>query len=353
MKPIGEAQLKKHISSSQFLNSYVIFGEETYLKQLYVNQIIKKTVQGNEEFNFSRFSGNADMQILYDAVSQMPFMGDRRCVVLCDFDIENAKAEQIEALYSIIEEQNPTCVFVIWFDSVSVDVKKSKKFTKLVEKCEKCGGAGVQLDRKGESELIKTLTNGAVKRGCRMDTTTCKYLLEVCGRDLQTLQNEMEKLCAYAPGENITRELVNKVAVRTIDSSIFDLTAAINSGDGDLAMQILSDLFFQKVEPISILSVMSGNYVDMYRTKAAEIHGVRASDIAADFGYGNRAFVLDKASRVSRRLSLKQLNTCLGILLDADASLKSTPSTDRENYSKAVLEQTIVRLMMTAAGGRR
>lgn len=353
MKPIGEAQLKKQISSAEFLNTYVIFGEETYLKQFYVNKMIKKTVGGNEAFNFTRFSGNADMQEVYDAVVQMPFMAEKRCVVLCDFDVEAARADVLERLNRVIEEQCPTTVFIIWFDTIAVDVKKAKKLIKLVEKCEKCGGVGVQLDRRTDADLVKTLTNAALKRDCRLDSATARYMLDVCGRDLQTLQNEIEKLCAFAPGATFDRATIDRVCVRTIDSSIYDLTGAIADSNGDKAMRLLSDLLFQKVEPVSILSVMSGHYVDIYRAKAAELHGVRASSIAADFGYGNRAFVLDKASRSARKLSHDQISRCLAILLDADEALKSTPSTDKEGYSRAVLEQVIVKLLMVAAEGYR
>lgn len=353
MKPIGEAEIKKHISSGEYLCTYVIFGEETYLKQFYVNKIIKKTVGNNEEFNFARFNGNADMQSVFDAVSQLPFMGEKRCVVLCDFDIDSAKAESVEQLERIIGEQNPSCVFLIWFDTVAVDAKKSRKLAKLVEFCEKNHGAGVLLDKRSDAEILKTITGAAGKRGCRIETTNARYMLEVCGRDLQTLQNELEKLCAYAPGESITREMIDLVAVRTVDSSIFDLVAAINAGNGDKAMGILADLFFQRVEPVSILSVMSGNYVDIYRAKAAEISGLRPRDIASDFGYGNRAFVLDKAGQAAKRMSPAQITNCLQILLDADGVLKSTPSTDRDGHSRSVLEQTIVRLMMCAAGESR
>lgn len=351
MKPIGEAQLKKQIASGEWMNTYVIFGEETYLKQFYVNRMIRKTVGDNEAFNFTRFGGNADMQAVYDAVVQMPFLSERRFVLLCDFDVEAARAEVVEQLYRVIEEQCSTTVFVIWFDTVAVDVKKAKKLGKLVEKCEKCGGVGVQLDRRSDAELVKTLTNAAMKRDCRLDSAAARFMLEVCGRDLQTLQNEIEKLCAYAPRAVLTRELIERVCVRTVDSSIYDLTAAIADRNGDKAMGLLGDLLFQKVEPISILSVMSGHYVDMYRAKAAEIHGVRPAAIAGDFGYGNRAFVLDKASRAAKKLSAQQLSRCLRILLEADAALKSTPSTDKEGYSRAMLEQVIVKLLMVAAEG--
>lgn len=352
MKPISEIQLKKHISSGEFLNTYVIFGDETYLKQTYVNNMIKKICGGNDEFNFARFNGNVDMQSLYDAVSQLPFMSEKRCVVVCDLDIESSKAEVIEQLVGLVEEQIESTVLIFWLDTVEVNLKKCPKLSKFIEKCEKNRGTGVELNRKSVSELLKLLSNGASKRGCRLETTVARYLVEVCGSDLQTLQSELDKLCSYAPGESISREMIDKVAVRSIDASIYDLTKAINASNGDRALEIIADLFFQKVEPIAILSVLSGNYVDMYRAKAAENDGIRPRDIANDFGYYGRGFVLDNAASAARRLSAAQLSDCLGVLLEADRALKSTRVLDKTGYARTMLEQTVVRLMMIAAGGR-
>ena len=78
LKPIGEAQLKKQISSGEFLNTYVIFGTETYLKQHYVNKIIQKAVGNADAFNYVRFDGNVDVRELNDAVSQLPFLCEKR-----------------------------------------------------------------------------------------------------------------------------------------------------------------------------------------------------------------------------------------------------------------------------------
>ena len=346
MKPIGEAQLKKQISSGELLNTYVIFGTETYLKQHYVNKIIQKAVGNADAFNYVRFDGNVDVRELNDAVSQLPFLCEKRCVVVCDFDVEAARADLLEGIYAILDQQVETTVLIFWFDTVEVNPKKAPKLTRLVERCEKNRGAGVQLDQRSESELMKLLKNSAEKRGCRMEPTVCRHMLEVCGRDLLTLQSELEKLCFYAPGESISREMVDRVCVRTIDASVYDLTRAIHAKNADRAMEIIADLFFEKVEPVVILSVLSGCYIDMYRARAAENAGLKPREIANDFGYYGRGFVLDNASAAARGLTMAQLSACLGILMEADRALKSTRAQDKAGYARTMLEQTVVRLML-------
>lgn len=353
MKPIAEAQLRKQISSGEFLNTYVIFGNETYLKQYYVNKIIHKAVGDATAFNYVRFNGTVDPRELNDAVSQLPFLCEKRCVVVCDFDVEDARADQLEGIYSILDQQIETTVLIFWFDTIGVNPKKAPKLTRLVERCEKNRGVGVQLDQRSETELIKMLKNSAEKRGCRMEPTVCRHMLEVCGRDLLTLQSELEKLCFYAPGESITCDMINRICVRTVDAGVYDLTRAIHAKNADRAMEIIADLFFEKVDPVVILSVLAGCYIDMYRAKAAENAGLKPREIADDFGYYGRNFVLDNASAAARGLTMSQLSACLDTLMQADRALKSARAQDKTGYARTVLEQTVVKLMLCRRGASR
>ena len=51
----SEQQLKANVSNGNILNSYFIFGDDTFLKKLYVDKIIDKTVDRNDDFNFVSF----------------------------------------------------------------------------------------------------------------------------------------------------------------------------------------------------------------------------------------------------------------------------------------------------------
>ena len=58
-----------------------------------------------------------------------------------------------------------------------------------------------------------------------VDEMTLNYLIETCGTNLQNLMNEIRKLIEHA-GENgmITIQDVNDLAIKQIESIIFDLT---------------------------------------------------------------------------------------------------------------------------------
>ena len=344
MKSITETELKKQIKGT-LAPVYLIYGDETYLKQHYVNSIIKKAAGGDQSFNFNRFDGAPDMQALFDATSQLPLLHPTKCVLVCDCDIEKLPAAELEKLLEIVEEPFDTTILLFWFDTVEIQVKKAAKFKKLAASVEKRGGCTVELGHKSPAELQRMLCDGAARRGCRMEPTTARYLIETCSDDLQTLLNELEKLCAFAPGQHITREIIDQAAVRSVDVSIYNLAKALTAGRMGEAMHILDDLFFQRTEPVVILSSLSAPYVDMVRARAAVTAGRQADSIAKEFGYYGTAFRLKNAAYAAKGMTMAQLHKSLQVLLEADGMLKGSKTDPR-----VVLEQTLIRLYSIAKG---
>lgn len=49
--------------------------------------------------------------------------------------------------------------------------------------------------------MLRFVAREAEKAGCALPRQAAQKLLEYAGQDLTTLQNEVEKLCAYALGQ--------------------------------------------------------------------------------------------------------------------------------------------------------
>ena len=87
---------------------------------------------------------------------------------------------------------------------------------------------------------------------------------------MQVLINEIRKLIEYA-GENgtITKEAIDKLTVKQIDSVIFDLTDNLGSKNVKEALLILDELIYQK-EPIQrILITLYNHFKKLYLAKIA------------------------------------------------------------------------------------
>jgi DNA polymerase-3 subunit delta len=342
MPEITEKELLAQLKKSEFSRAYLIYGSESYLKRFYTDRIVKKAVTAMEDFNLHRFDGSVDMDTLASAVETLPMMSEHACTVVCDYNCGSVSESEHNKLKAVLSDLPPENILIFWYDLVDITPSKSAKSKAIFELFRKNGGV-INFERKSESELAAILCRRAGKRGCSLQTTTSKYLIRLCGNDIENLFSELDKVCDYTGKTAVTEADIDAVAVKTVEASVFLLAKTISEGNRDRVYLLCDDLFASKVEPIAIIGALSGAYVDMYRAKLAESEGKRAESIAQEFGYGGMAFKLTKGSQNARKMSVSSLRRSLGVLRKADSALKSTAVDGR-----VIVEQTLARLLELA-----
>ena len=339
--PLNEKTLKSSLDSGALCSVYVIYGNDGFLKKQAVNRIIAASVGEDDGLNLLRFDANCSLQDVYDELNGFPVMADKKCVILTDFDIDGAGKNEFERLLSLTGDTYETSVFVLHFDTFNPDPKKSSRLKQLFSAAESAGGIIAQLDHRTRDELARQLTASAKRQGSVLSISNAGYLIDNCSADTQVLVNELSKLCAFAKGEEITKSMIDSVAVRSVEASIYDLSTKIMSGDTAGAMSLLDNLYFMKVAPEIIVFNISSAFVDMYRVAAAKDSGLRPLEIAEDFKVpAYRSFVLTRAAENLRRYDYKKLELSFKALLDADGKIKSYSSNDR-----FIVEQLVVKLI--------
>lgn len=129
-----------------------------------------------------------------------------------------------------------------------------------------------------------------------MNDSTASYLIEISGDSLNVLFNEIEKACNFAgQGNEITREDIDKIAVRSLEAKVFDLSKLLLSQNAQGALELLHTLMLQKAEPIDIFGVILMSFVDIYRAKTALSGGENVTYPAKIFDYRNKEFRLTNA----------------------------------------------------------
>ncbi|MGN0532505.1 MAG: DNA polymerase III subunit delta [Eubacterium sp.] len=339
MARLKEDELKQQIKSGDFAGAYLIYGEETYLKELYVKKLKEKIVDPTfEDFNFHEYEGrNASILDILQAADMMPMMSQRSMVLVHDFPFDTEG--DVKHLLEYFEDVSDTCVLVFWYDSIDVDVRKQKKWANI-EKAFAKAGHSVNLEKKSESDLARTIVASAKKRDCTMDSTTARYLISIVGNDIKTIFNELEKLCSFTKTGTITKQDIDSVAVKSLQARVYDLSKFITRGDSDNAYAVLNTLIAMKEEPIMILSVVSSCFVDMYRAKCANAANVNPADLKQYFNYQGRDFVITNAVRDCRNVSIDNLRRGLDVLADTDEKMKSTAINQQ-----LLLEETIAKLL--------
>lgn len=342
MSIISESELLNQIKSQDFKRAYFIFGDEKYLVAHYTKMLIDKILHGhNNAFNLQIFSSpDLDFDELIDAVEALPLMAPLKCVKIADLDIEKEPQETVKKLKELLSDIPDTTVLVISQPSLSVDLKKAAKWSSFVKFFEKHGEV-LNLPLMSKAKLKKQLMKWAGNLSCALPEKNAQNIIDKCGNDLLTLKQELEKLCAYADGGEITTEAIDTIVIENVEANIFELTKAVMAKNYKRAFELLGTLLDKKEEPVAILAIMASNYIDLYRVKAAEQSGKTIYDVAEIFDYKRKMFRLENAQRYVRNLSMDYIRTCINLIAQTDAKLKSS-----RLEPAVLLEELIAKLAM-------
>ena len=347
----SELTLKKELAAGKLRNLYVLCGKEPYLRDFYLQKIISMAVSsGFEQFNLKKLDGTAcEVSDIREAAEQMPLMGAYNCCVVKDFPLASLRSAEAEELGQYIRSvpESTVLIFVLRDDTFppkaakdeaadgEKDRKKKRKemFAAFTE-----SAYIVSFERKSERELAALLVSGAKRRGCVLTPQHAGWMVNLCGNDLYTLLNELEKLCIAAGNGTIDEALITRTVVKTAEATAFEIADNLLTGRVGQALAALQILLDQKTPAQMILGSLIFPFVDMYRIKVAQRSGHNARDLMKCFSYSS-SFRLDKAQKNGRNLSMTTVRRCLAILDDADRCLKSRSGSDR-----ILLEETLVKL---------
>lgn len=348
MPAISDAQLKKDLSQENFGPLYLLYGEEKHVLKLAAKRLMKKAVDGQfPDFNFNEFTHEASVDAISDAAEALPMMAGRKCVAVSDFNVEEKNAVELGKLYELLENPPPATVLIFYYPTLEFEAKKSAKWKKLIKTAE-ARGFSLEYPLRTAAELNKILIQDAQKQGSVLSKQNAARIIEYAGADLKTLLSENAKLCAFSDGGEITREMVEDMVTKTMETTSFILAAALVSGEYEKAYACIDQLFYQREEPVMILSALSASYVDLYRVKAALQSGKPATAPAQYGAYKGREFRLSKAERSLRGVSLAALRKSIEILLQTDTALKSSKADAR-----ILLDSMVARLLLAAKGEDR
>lgn len=336
---LKERDIKKHIKEKNFGNIYCFYGSEKFLVKTYTQRLVTAIMgETPPEFNFHNFDNNSNVDDIAVSADIIPFMSEYNCVKVTDLNIDSLVKTDLEKLKEIIGNVPKTTVIIFTFPTLDISGKNFSAFIKLIDKL----GVVAELPKYDSNALSKQLVSGAYKRGCPLTAVNAGKIVDYCGTDLTMLQNELDKLCAYADGKEITSEMIDDLVHINLETKVYYMANEIIAGNLDKAYRELDILFYQKTEPIAIVSAIAGAYMDLYRARIGAENGVPVATIAKDFNYGNRKFALEKASRTGKRISTTSLRKSIDEIANTDYKLKSTSANERTQIEKLIAKLSII-----------
>ncbi|MBQ9392834.1 MAG: DNA polymerase III subunit delta [Oscillospiraceae bacterium] len=260
-------RLRGALRSGQVARLYIFHGEEAYLRRFYLDELKKALVpEGFEEFNYHRMEGKGlAVQALSDAVEAMPMMAEHTLVVVQDLDLykldERSRSQMIELLSDLPEY----CTLVFSYEQLPF--KRDAKMRKLNEVLDRA--EVVEFAQQERAALLRWIKKRFAATGHDIDSSAADHLLFTCGSLMSQLIPEIEKIGAYAKGQNVTVADINAVADPVLDARIFDMTNCITAGKYDVAARVLGELLRMQTEPIAILAAVGKELRRLYTARLA------------------------------------------------------------------------------------
>lgn len=346
VKITPEQELYKLIRSGKNIPCFYFFGKDTASLEGTVKKLTAKLVPNEaRDLNYHFFAGGEfDVSEFSDVCASLPMFADRVVAAVNDLNAETLRADDLKFLISSVSGIDPETTTVIFY-ATAVDPcggKKSlsPKNLKLAEAVESAGGVVAEFSYKRPQELAGYIRDRAAEGGSSISQSAAITLAELCLCNLLTINNEIDKLCAYRAGEEIKEDDIRELVAGQLDTDAYKLAKAVAMRNKSAVFPILEELYSRREDSIALLSIIAGAFTDLYRAKLAIISGRRESDVAADFSYRGREFAVRNAFRDCSRISVDTLRYCLGVLSDCDIDMKSKPTDNR-----ILLETAIIKML--------
>ncbi len=324
----GLVKLKDDLKNQAFSSMYLLYGEESYLREHYVKELRDQVLPpGSEAFNLHEFSGNEwDFADLEEAIDSFPMMSPRSLVMVTDWDFMKLGEAQGKAFLALIQDLPEHCTLVFHFDLLEYRPDKRKKITQTVDKI----ACVVELAMQDETVLVPWIQNQRIPAlGKVISSETAREFVFYCGNSMTNLITEMEKISAYAQEEEITMTDVREVALPHINAIVFQICDAMGEKDFDLAIKVLGDLFQiqeksgskKREKELGILGALSRHFRLLYMAKLSVEEGKTEASVAGILGV--QSFVARKIISSSRRFSLSWCRNAVVLCGETDKLMKS------------------------------
>ncbi len=261
-------KLKQDLAAGTVGNAYIFCGEESYLREYYLEALRKKLVpDGFEAFNYHRAEGkDVTAEALAEMAEAMPMLSDRTLIVVTDLDLFKLVEDQRNRLSALLEDIPPYCCLVFVYDAIPYKPNRTmKNLCKTIE----AHVETVEFRPASGSDLTAWITRRFKALGKDIDRQTAEYLVFLCGGLMTGLVPEIEKIAAYAKGGRITQKDIDQVADPILSAEVFKLSDMVLQGNYDGAASILGDLLKMQTEPIQILGALGSQLRRIYTARLA------------------------------------------------------------------------------------
>ncbi|MBU1179981.1 DNA polymerase III subunit delta [Patescibacteria group bacterium] len=318
-----------------------LYGADTFrakekLKELKIGFLEKNN--GNQFLISTIDSTELDLADFRNKVLSSGFFADKKLVVLKNFSQNKNKED--DALLEIIKRIPEEITLIIWEQGEDAKFLKSElgKYLlnqKYVFKFTSLSG----------NALIGWIRERVGSYGCEIDNESALLICDILGDDLWKIDLELNKLCAFTIGYQVSnskigRKAVEKLLKKEAEENIFKFIDALAGKNKRLALLTLQNEFDAGASELGLLGMIARQIRILLQIKAMQNVGVQNSEplqkaaVAKDLGV--HPYVAQKSLAQARNFHTNELKNIYRQLLAIDMSIKSSAAPARVLFDRMI-----------------
>lgn len=331
-----QKQLNIDIKTLSFKPFYLIWGDESYLRNYYKAELLKALLEGSDPVNLLSIrlearksskkpyedeaedgrdiSSGFDWQSTLNFAQTLPFFGKRRIVLIEEGGFFKRGYKEWK---DYIEAPIETAIFVF----VESAADKSSTFFSYLEKI----GRTVRCETYNMPDLKKWVASRLGKTYKKVfKEAVIDYFLSKTGSDMSLIYNETEKLSAYVQDkEEITKKDVDAVCIKTEEGIVYKLTNAVSERNRKAAIDEYEALIFQDVKPNIIMTSIIRQIRNLLCISKMQRRHESTDEMEAALGIKGKEFLIKNYLRYIGNFSEGSLSKLLEYCILRDEDVKS------------------------------
>jgi len=329
-------------------NILLLFGNEDFLiDECYENVISLLVTDESDTFNFDvRSSGDLDIDGLISIANSYPMMGDKRVLVVRDFNKlfdktdKKSKGTYVKFEKYLNNPQKSTYLILLGaptsINGISSHSKTSEKYKKIAKSLKFPfdflinNGFYKEFGELNVSNMLSWTKNKFEDNNLQINSEALNYLIVQNNNSLRSLDNEINKICIYFLNNKdkvISIEDINYLSGSSSDFTIFDLQKAIGNKNLSKSIEILNKLQQNSKQGVFIVSVLSRYFITLFKLSDVDNPSDKFS-IAPKIGIS--PYFFDDYFSAMKKIGEEKIELALKMLAEIDYKLKST--TDDETF---------------------
>lgn len=335
-KPLNYKELIKKAKAKDLKSVYLLYGEEPYLIDYTLNTLKKIYIdEAFEPLNYMVLCGkNADFETILNACETLPFMSDKKIIIIEDhplfktkkesnseiagLDTDDYKDKLINYLDSLEEH---LCLFFVEKNS---SIRKSNPLYKKIAKV----GDVIEFKKLRGQDLNHWVEDSFKKYKKKISRSDINYFIAHSSyfdsnqeKTLYDLENEIIKISNYlSEDKHVNKVTLDLLMAKPLEMNVFNLLNSISQKDGERAMILFNEMYMSNQPVLFILHMIIRQLRNMLNYKVLKTKGYTEGDIYEKIKLSKYEY--QKVSNQSNNFTISQLEKALFHCLETDKKIK-------------------------------